>query len=412
MQEGADRARLAGGFRRLLAWFVQPSRPEVCGRLARQCPTAPTCGQQFLFAPAAARALLPALARRNFAQHCPRCRRVFEVCVPEHVWSRYDGEESKTSKMPSHAGPPRACAPPPAEAPDAEALPAGTRLGAYVVTSVIAQGGAATVYAGLGEGHHVAIKVLRRLHANNTQVRHRFAREAELSARVRHPNVVALLDQGEHDGLPYLVMELVAGRSLRQRLWEERPVERDEAFVAFVQLCEALARVHGKGVVHRDLKPENVLVSGTGKHVQLKLIDFGIAKQLEDPRRLPVLTAAGFVLGSPGYMAPEQLEGGRVDTRADIYSLGLLMYEVFTDDWPWEQRHGKILQLQAHQPAQPSPRLKRCAALERLVMQCLERDVWLRPQKVEEVRRGLEAARTAWPLPYVGHPDIFRKLRM
>jgi serine/threonine-protein kinase len=295
-----------------------------------------------------------------------------------------------------------------------EILLPGTRVGAYVARTLLAQGGAAAVYAGehADDGSPAAIKILHRTLARTPQSLRRFRQEVALLGRLSHPNVIAILDSGTLEEVPFLVTELVAGRSLRDWMWSDTPIDAGEAFAMFRQLCNALACVHGDGIVHRDLKPENIMVSEGGDGLEVKLIDFGIAKLLSEDRAL-VRTDHGVVVGSPGYMAPEQATGV-FDHRADVFALGLVMYEVFADAWPWDDRFAaRPGRGPGKRPApRPSPKLaRRCPELSRLVMQCLDSDPLRRPSHAGDIRDALDRASEVWPLPYVGDPDILRKLR-
>jgi serine/threonine-protein kinase len=297
-----------------------------------------------------------------------------------------------------------------------ENLASGTFVGGrYLVTRLIAKGGAGTVYEALApeSGIHVAIKVLRRAFAQRERARLRFSQEARLISLIDHPNVVRYLGHGSlPDHRPYLVMEMLEGGCLFDRLTDGGPITAPDAFALFEQLCAALDAVHARGIVHRDLKPENVILSGPPRAPVAKLIDFGISKVTPSGQR--GLTGEGLFIGSPGYMAPEQIERAPLDGRTDLYSLGLMMYEVFTDQWPWTLRRCDLWQqLRAHTSVKPRRDRRferRCRPLADLVMRCLEKDPARRPSSAGEVRQALSALEPLWPLPYVGNPDLHRKL--
>jgi len=176
----------------------------------------------------------------------------------------------------------------------------------------------------------VAIKTLDPGLGEDESLRTRFRREAVSAAAVAHPNIVATYDTGEDDGIAYIVMELVEGATLRQAIDLHGPLPPARAADIGAQVADALAAAHARGLVHRDVKPSNVLVQLDGR---VKVTDFGIAKVTDAP--VEDLTRAGNVMGTARYLAPEQLEGGPVDERSDVYSLGLVMYELLTGRGPF-----------------------------------------------------------------------------
>lgn len=170
-------------------------------------------------------------------------------------------------------------------------------------------------------GRTVAVKLLSGPGADEEGFRTRFAREARAMAALNHPNIVAVYDVGEEEGQPFIVMEFVEGRPLRELL--PMPVER--AFPLVVQICDALEYAHRQGVIHRDVKPENILVDGAGR---VKMTDFGIARLLRPDSRGWTVTAADEAFGTPLYMAPEARDGAAPDPRMDVYALGVVLYEM------------------------------------------------------------------------------------
>lgn len=196
--------------------------------------------------------------------------------------------------------------------------------GRYRLDEVVASGGAAVVWRAFDEhlARPVAVKLLHPHHASDPTVVERFQREARAAAGLSHPNVVRIYDTGREDGIVWLVMELVEGPSLRDVLLRREPL--DAAVVAAVgeQVARALGAAHANGLVHRDIKPANILIAGDGT---VKVTDFGIAKALSGVDS--TLTNPGTVMGTAAYVAPEQLEGNDIDARADIYALGVVMYE-------------------------------------------------------------------------------------
>ena len=214
--------------------------------------------------------------------------------------------------------------------------------GRYRLDSLLASGGMGEVYRAtrLHIGDEVAVKVLRSELVDNAVTRERFQREARAAARLRHPNAVVIHDFGEEaDGVVFIVMELLDGRSLRQVLDDEGVLDPARVNHLLGQMCAVLAEGHKLGIIHRDLKPENVIASERpGFAEQVKLLDFGIAKLLdkEDTGHLePALTKVGTFIGTPSYMSPEQCQGEPVDERSDIYSLGVVLYELLTGQLPF-----------------------------------------------------------------------------
>lgn len=199
----------------------------------------------------------------------------------------------------------------------------------YEVTSEIGRGGMAVVYKArqVNLDRHVAIKFLMPEGAGSEALIERFKAEARTIASLRHQNIVTVLDFGLYERLPYLVMEYVEGRTLEAALLEAIPLDRVLQIVA--QLAHALNYAHGLGIVHRDVKPSNVLLAREDWSL---LSDFGIAKAIESPRKI---TETGFAIGTPGYMSPEQALGSQIDGRSDIYSLGIVLYEMLTGQPPF-----------------------------------------------------------------------------
>jgi len=180
-------------------------------------------------------------------------------------------------------------------------------------------------------GGLVALKELLPQFTADRAVCRRFLREAEVARRLDHPGIVPVLDSGEERGRPYLAMELVEGEDLRRRLDREGALPWPEAQRIALAVARALAHAHGRGVVHRDLKPHNVLLARDGS---VRLTDFGLARV----QTLASLTGSSLVWGSPEYMAPELFGRGRADPRSDLFSLGVLLFEMATGRLPWKDR--------------------------------------------------------------------------
>jgi serine/threonine-protein kinase len=211
-------------------------------------------------------------------------------------------------------------------------LTPGDRLDQYEVQDVVARSGMATIFRALDTigGGAVALKVPHVQFEGDAAFCERFRREEAIGARLSHPGIVRVLPPRARSR-SYLAMELVQGRSLRDWAQEGRPLEPARVLDLAQQLCGALSHLHAQGVVHRDLKPENVLVTSTG---QAKLLDFGIAL-LQSARRI-TWTGRSSPLGTPDYMAPEQLQGERGDARTDVYALGTILYELLAGCLPFE----------------------------------------------------------------------------
>ncbi len=202
----------------------------------------------------------------------------------------------------------------------------------YLVLAPLGEGGMGRVYLGehVKMNRQCAIKVMNPSLVNDTESLQRFAREASNAARILHPNVAAVFDYGEMDKIVYLVMEFVDGEPLSTIIAREGALEPRRAIEIARQIADGLQAAHELGIVHRDLKPDNVILARTrsGKEVP-KVVDFGIAKALSESPQ-DALTRSGLVIGTPEYMSPEQLLGDPVDARADIYSLGCIVYQMLT----------------------------------------------------------------------------------
>jgi tRNA A-37 threonylcarbamoyl transferase component Bud32 len=222
----------------------------------------------------------------------------------------------------------------------------------------------------------VALKILTSEAARGPAFAERFTREARALARVNHPNIVAIHDFGDADGLYYFVMEYVDGANLRQVL-QAGTLSPHEALAIIPQVCDALQFAHEEGVVHRDIKPENILVDRKGR---VKIADFGLAKMIQPAAGAYTLTVPGEVMGTPAYMAPEQIEKPReVDHRADIFSLGVVFYEMLTGELPL----GRF--------APPSRKVKIDVRLDDVVLRTLEKEPELRYQQASDVKSDVQS---------------------
>lgn len=214
----------------------------------------------------------------------------------------------------------------------AKAQMIGTVLsGRYRIESKLGSGGMSTVYLARDEtlDRPVAVKVMHREISEQADQLERFNQEARSVAKVSHPNVVTVIDAGEDAGRPYIVLEYVEGETLKQKIRRDGPLDPRDATAWAIEIARGLAVAHARRLVHRDIKPQNVLIEPGGR---AKLTDFGISRQLEQEG----MTATGRVVGTTDYVSPEQALGKSVDPRSDIYSLGVVLFEMLTGDVPFE----------------------------------------------------------------------------
>jgi serine/threonine protein kinase len=210
-------------------------------------------------------------------------------------------------------------------------LDSGTVIdGRYRVKHRIGSGGMADVYCALDEqlGRDVAVKLLHRRFAEDQEFVERFRREASSAAGLQHPNVVGVFDRGEWDGTSYIAMEHLDGRTLKQLITEEAPLDPIRAIDLVVQVLRAARFAHKRGIIHRDLKPHNAIVDPDGR---VKVTDFGIARAGASD-----MTQTGSIMGTAQYLSPEQAQGVPVDERSDLYSIGVVLYEMLTGRVPFE----------------------------------------------------------------------------
>jgi eukaryotic-like serine/threonine-protein kinase len=216
----------------------------------------------------------------------------------------------------------------------------GTTLGArYRLDKVVGHGGMATVFEGrdLATGRRIAVKMLNPEYERDVEASDRFRREARIAAELEHPNIVDVLDLGDDDGVPYMVLEFLEGESLARALRRDGPLSLRRAMALLLPVMRGMAYVHACGVVHRDLKPENLFMhrDASGAAVP-RVLDFGIARSIEGEQDPPI-TKSGMVMGTPEYMSPEQALGIREDigAAADVWSMGVIWYEALTGARPF-----------------------------------------------------------------------------
>jgi hypothetical protein len=287
-------------------------------------------------------------------------------------------------------------------------LAIGTKVGPYEIAASIGAGGMGEVYRAKDTrlNRDVAIKVLPTSFADDPDRRARFEREAQAVAALSHPNVIAIFDTGVHDGQLYVVMELLAGQTLRERLGVGRtevqsallqsalPVRK--AVDISVQIARGLGAAHGKGIVHRDLKPDNIFLLDDG---QVKILDFGLARQVasDDPAaatRTSAATDPGTVMGTVGYMAPEQVRGQAVDARADVFAFGAVLYEMVSGQRAFQRDTAADTMtaiLTQEPPDLVGSRPDLSPALDRIIRHCLEKNANERFQSARDVAFALEA---------------------
>ena len=290
----------------------------------------------------------------------------------------------------------------------------GTKLGRYEIRSKLGEGGMGEVYRARDEklNRDVAIKVLPASLSQDTDRLRRFEQEAQAAGALNHPNILAVYDVGTHDGAPYVVSELLEGETLRERL-EGPPIPQRKAVDYATQIARGLAAAHARSIVHRDLKPENIFIASDG---QVKILDFGLAKLIEPVGANQILTdlptrklntTPGTVLGTLGYMSPEQVDGKPVDYRSDIFSFGVVLYEMLAGRRAFPQR--ETLRETLHAIAKEDPPVLSelnphvSPSLEKVVQRCLEKKPEDRFQSTRDLAFALESLSGA---STTSHPEL------
>ena len=280
------------------------------------------------------------------------------------------------------------------------AVTRGTRLGPYEIVDLLGAGGMGEVYRATDTrlGREVAVKVLPADFASDKERLRRFEHEARAVASLNHPHILTVHDVGTQDGTPYVVTELLQGGTLREVLSRQAPALR-QALAFAVQAAQGLAAAHRKGIVHRDVKPENLFVTSDG---QVKVLDFGLAKQVPaaegEPGATPSdVTGDGVVMGTVAYMSPEQAQELAVDARSDIFSFGVVLYELLTHKHPFRRETpaatlGAIVETEPKPPSRLTPALPH--DLEKIVLRCLRKDPDRRFQSMADVELELREVAT------------------
>lgn len=299
-------------------------------------------------------------------------------------------------------------------------LSPGTRLGPYEILSPLGAGGMGEVYRARDTrlGRDVAVKVLPAEFAQDPKRLRRFEQEARAAAALNHPNILVLHDLGTHEGAPYIVTELLEGESLRQRL-QGGPLPPAKAVEFGVQIAKGLAAAHEKGIVHRDLKPENLFVTKDGR---IKILDFGLAKLLGcqapvgaggsvDSLTKDAPTEAGRVMGTVGYMSPEQVRGKAADARSDVFSFGVVLYEMLSGRRAFRgATTSDVLAAILTRDPEPLPSVTP-VVLDRIVSRCLERRPEERFSSARDLAFALEASSGSRPLVAEPTPTSSRRRR-
>jgi len=260
----------------------------------------------------------------------------------------------------------------------------------YQILKELGRGGMGIVFQAHDKqlNEQVAIKILSPLLSNDPEALERLNREVSAARRITHSNVIRIHDIAEINGLHYVSMEYFPGISLKEHIKKSGALSLMQAYNIATQICDGLEAAHRQGIVHRDLKSQNIIIHPSN---QIKIIDFGLART----SHLEGMTATGLIMGTPEYMAPEQVSGKKVDERADIYSLGIILYELFTGSIPFTGDSAiaigfKQLKDDPPKPRERNPQLP--ADVERVILHALEKDPFMRYTSVGELRTELERA--------------------
>jgi serine/threonine protein kinase len=295
----------------------------------------------------------------------------------------------------------------------AASVRAGEQIGPYRVLEFIQRGGMGEVYKArdIRLDRTVAIKFLPHAFAGAPDALDRFQREVRAASALNHPRICTVHDLGEHEGRPFYVMEFLDGQSLRDRI-ADKPMAIPAIVDLGMQICDALQAAHAKGIIHRDIKPANIFVTASG---QIKILDFGIAKLVTKPHPSAAVTTTGQttatvtgiaatrpgrLMGTLAYLSPEQARGEEVDTRTDIFSFGIVLYQMATGEVAFrgetpEELINAILHQAPVKPSKLNPSVP--ATLERIILRALEKDRNARYQSIEELFADLRELQRAQP---------------
>ncbi len=269
-----------------------------------------------------------------------------------------------------------------------ELSPGMTIAGRYEIVQEIGSGGMGKVFKARDKDLEeiVAIKILRSDYAQDNNALNRFIREIKLSRKISHPNVVKVFDIGLHKGHRYISMEYIEGISLDKIIQQKGPLPLIDVLKIILQICLATSAAHNIGIIHRDLKPANIMITKNGL---AKILDFGIAKV----QGTGEITTAGQIIGSPKYMSPEQIQGIAIDTRADIYSIGLIMFYIATGSEPFTGDDAKtVLMKQLNQeppiPSSVNPSIPKW--LDDLILSLLKKNREERPNSLDIVIKKIK----------------------
>jgi serine/threonine protein kinase len=262
--------------------------------------------------------------------------------------------------------------------------------GRYQVLSELGRGGMGIVFQAYDKQlkEQVAIKLLSPLFSADPEALERLTREVSMARRITHPNVIRIHDLSEVNGLHYVSMEYFNGANLKEHLKRSGPLSFHNAYQILSQICDGLEAAHSQGVVHRDLKSQNIMIGPSG---QIKIIDFGLARSVH----LEGMTATGLIMGTPEYMAPEQVAGKHVDERADIYALGVILFEMLTGRVPFTGDTAIAVGFQQLKDPPPSPRSINPhipEEVEQIILKALEKNPIQRYHTVNEMRKDFESA--------------------
>ncbi|UGB32628.1 Stk1 family PASTA domain-containing Ser/Thr kinase [Metabacillus sp. B2-18] len=267
----------------------------------------------------------------------------------------------------------------------------GKRIsGRYKILEVVGGGGMANVYLARDMilEREVAMKVLRFDFSNDDEFIKRFRREAQSATSLAHPNIVSIYDVGEEDGIYYIVMEYVEGQTLKQYIQQFAPVHPRKAVNIMVQIASAIQHAHDNQIIHRDIKPHNILID---HHGNVKVTDFGIATALSST----TITQTNSVLGSVHYLSPEQARGGLANKKSDIYSIGIVLFELLTGRLPFDGESAISIALKHLQSETPSPKRWNPdipQSIENIILRSTAKDPFHRYDSVEEMEKDLETA--------------------